>query len=112
MPMYNLIEHSNNHSNISGSLWQVRRDEIENKANFTVASSSSFKYKSDFVDDAEVDGTKSRVKIALRLKYLINFWRSFEISLINSKVDQIKVEQISSSNQLSEGFKKSVYWNG
>ena len=27
MPMYNLIEYSNNHSKTSGSLWQSSRDE-------------------------------------------------------------------------------------
>ena len=27
MPMYNLIEYSNNYSNTSGSLWQFKRDE-------------------------------------------------------------------------------------
>ena len=29
MPMYNLIEYSENYSDISGSLWQFKRDEIE-----------------------------------------------------------------------------------
>ena len=28
MPLYNLIECSNNHSNTSGSLWQFKRDEV------------------------------------------------------------------------------------
>ena len=29
MPMYNLIEYSDNYSDTSGSLWQFKRDEIE-----------------------------------------------------------------------------------
>ena len=29
MPMYNLIEYSDNYSDASGSLWQFKRDEIE-----------------------------------------------------------------------------------
>ena len=29
MPMYNLIEYSDNYSDTSGSLWQLKRDEIE-----------------------------------------------------------------------------------
>ena len=29
MLMYNLIEYSENYSDISGSLWQFKRDEIE-----------------------------------------------------------------------------------
>ena len=29
MPMYNLIEYSDNYSDTSGNLWQFQRDEIE-----------------------------------------------------------------------------------
>ena len=36
MPMYNLIEYSNNYSNTSGSLWQFKRDEIEGDVDLTV----------------------------------------------------------------------------
>ena len=49
MPMYYLIEYSDNYSDTSGSLWQFKRDEQNmkngNPANFTTADSSSFKYK-------------------------------------------------------------------
>ena len=35
MPMYNLIEYSKNYWDISGSLWQFKRDEVSvNNANF------------------------------------------------------------------------------
>ena len=40
MPMYNLIEYSNNYSDTSGSLWQVKRDEIATNSN--VCSANSF----------------------------------------------------------------------
>ena len=30
MAMYNLTEHSNNYSDTSGSLWQLKRDEVLN----------------------------------------------------------------------------------
>ena len=36
MPMYNLIEHSDNYSHTSGSLWQFKRDEIEENVNLTL----------------------------------------------------------------------------
>ena len=55
MPMYNLIEYSDNYSDTSGSLWQIKRDEIEGDVDFTVNAqhipdnSSSFKYKSSFI---------------------------------------------------------------
>ena len=35
VPMYNLIEYSDNYSDTSGSLWQFKRDEIINNANVT-----------------------------------------------------------------------------
>ena len=51
MRMYNLLECSDNYSDISGSLWQFKRDEIEVDVDLTVIpqhipnNSSSFKYK-------------------------------------------------------------------
>ena len=33
MPMYNLIEYSDNYSDISGILWGFKRDEITNNPN-------------------------------------------------------------------------------
>ena len=75
MPMYNLIEYSDNYSDTSGSLWQFKRDEIEGDVDLTVDdqhvpnNSSSFKYKSSFVTN------RNGVKIVVPLKYLSNFWR-------------------------------------
>ena len=87
MPMYNLIEYSDNYSDTSGSLWQFKRDEIEGDVDLTVDAqhipnnSSSFKYKSSFITN------RNGVKIAVPLKYLSNFWRSLEMLLINCKVE-------------------------
>ena len=40
MPMYNLIEHSENYSDTSGSLWQLTRDEVPtNNVDLTINSS-------------------------------------------------------------------------
>ena len=68
MPMYNLIEYSDNYSDTSGSLWD-------------------FKYKASLIGNTENNGTKNGVKIAVPLKYLSNFWRSLEMPLINCKVE-------------------------
>ena len=57
MPMYNLIEYSDNYSDTSGSLWQFKRDEIGGDDDLTVDAqhipnnSPSFKYKSNFIID-------------------------------------------------------------
>ena len=83
MPMYNLIEFSDNYSDTSGSLWQFKRDKIEGNVDLTVDNnniannSSSFKYKSSLITN------KNGVEIAPPLKYLSNFWRSLEMPLIN-----------------------------
>ena len=88
MPMYNLIEYSDNYSDTSGSLWQFKRDEIINNAEVTNDNNApSFKYKSNIIGNTENNGTKNKVKIAVPLKYLSNFWRSLEMPLINCKVE-------------------------
>ena len=44
MPMYNLIEYSDNYSDTPGSLWQFKRDEIPaNNADLTIDNCESFK---------------------------------------------------------------------
>ena len=87
MPMYNLIEYSDNYYNACGSLWQIKRDETGGDDDWTVDAqdipndASSFKYKSSFITD------KNGVKIAGPLKCLSNFWRSLEMPLFNCKVE-------------------------
>ena len=86
--MYNLIEYSDNYSDTSGSLWNFKRDEITNNANVTNDDNApSFKYKANLIANTESDGTKNGVKIAVRLKYFSNFWRSLEMPLINCEVE-------------------------
>ena len=92
MPMYNLIQYSDNYSDTSGSLWQFKRDEQSkenngNISNVSTDNSSSFKYKSNFIGTIPNGGRKNGVKIAVPLKYLSNFWRSLEMPLINCKVE-------------------------
>ena len=71
MPMYNLIEYSDNYSDTSGSLWQFKRDEIEENINLTVDDNHtpnnlpSFKYKSSLITN------RNDVKIAAPLRYII-----------------------------------------
>ena len=88
MPMYNLIEYSDNYSDTSGSLWNFKRDEIINNADVTNDNNSpSFKYKASIIGNTENNGIKNRVKIDVPLKYLSNFWRSLEMPLINYKIE-------------------------
>ena len=99
MPMYNLIEYSDNYSDTSWSLWQFKRDEVPaNNADLTINNSQSFKYKAALLGKTAnaVNNTNSSVKdakIVVPLKYLSNFWRSLEMPLINCKV-QLKLNWI------------------
>ena len=95
MPMYNLLEYSDNYEKSSLSLYQFKRDEIEGNQdvaavnnNDVVYNSSSFKYKSTFIDSVIDDTTNSmnNVKIVVPLKYLSNFFRSLDMPLINCKI--------------------------
>ena len=88
MPMYNLIEYSDNYSSTPGSLWHFRRDEIINNADVTNDDNApSFKHKASLIGDTGNNGTKNGSKIAVPLKYLSNFWISLEMPLINCKVE-------------------------
>ena len=93
MPMYKLIECRDNYSDTSGRLWQFKRDESPvtnavNPDNVSTTNSTTFKYKSSFFKSLEDDdnGILKDMKIAVPLKYLSNFWRPLEMSLINWKI--------------------------
>ena len=91
MPMYNLIEYSDNYQDSSATLYQYKRDEPPeaNAINdLTTDTLSSFKYKVSLLGNPVLDGniTKRSVKVVVPLKYLSNFFRSLEIPLINCKI--------------------------
>ena len=95
MPMYNLIEYSDNYQDSSATLYQYKRDEPpEGNAidDLTADNSSSFKYKIKLLGNVtEFDGDAAgvrrlNVKVAVPLKYLSNFFRSLEMALINCKI--------------------------
>ena len=85
MPMYNLIEYSDNYSKTSGSLWQYYKDE----PNDNLANSESFKSKVKITGSTPAGGNTKDVKIIVPLKYLSNFWRTLEMPLINCEVNLI-----------------------
>ena len=50
MPVYKLIDYSDNYSDTSGSLWQFKRDEVpDNNADLAIDNSQSFEYKAALV---------------------------------------------------------------
>ena len=91
MPMYNLIEYSDNYQDSSATLCQYKRDEPpegDPTPNLAVDNSSSYKYEVELLGDPVVANNIARrnVKVVVPLKYLSNFFRSLEMPLINGKI--------------------------
>ena len=91
MPMYNLIEYSDNYQDSSATLYQYKRDEPpedDTVADLTADNSSSLKYKISLLGNPVVANNIARinVKVVVPLKYLSNFFRSLEMPLINCKI--------------------------
>ena len=140
MPMYNLIEFSNNYLETSETLWQYYRDD----PNDNVTQSESFKFKIRITGKIPTPANTKDVEIAVPLKYLSNFWRTLEMPFINCEINLILTWYedcvISSATgarkskktdtklyvtmvtlttqdntkllkQLKSGFKRTIHWN-
>ena len=98
MPMYNLIEYSDNYSKTSGSLWQYCKEipAIDDDGDIldfdsTAANANatdSFNFKTKITDQTDHNGIIN-VEIIVPLKYLSTFWRTLEMPLINCEVELI-----------------------
>ena len=95
MPIYNLIEYSNNYSKTSGSFWQYCKEipavnDAGNIIDFTNTNTTdSFKLQTKITDQTNNDGRIDSVEIMVALKYLSNFQRTLEMPLINCEVELI-----------------------
>ena len=83
MPMYNLIEYSDNHAKTTGSLWQYCKDiPARNNGAIVIFAENnltdSFNFKVKITGQTGDDGTKD-VEIMVPLKYLSNFCRTLEM---------------------------------
>ena len=78
MPMYCLLEYSENHSVTSGSLWNFYRNEMNDDVNENNADCNTKRIRSISADNNRLD-----TEVVVLLKFLSNFWRSFELLLIN-----------------------------
>ena len=91
MPIYNLIEYSDNYQDSSATLYQYKRDEPpedDAAADLTTDNSSSFKYEISLLGNPVVANNIARlnVKVVVPLKYLSNFFKSLEMPLIKCKI--------------------------
>ena len=140
MPMYNLIEYSDNYSKTSGSFWQCYRDD----PNKIITDFESFKFKVKITGKTPAACNTKDVRIAVPLKHLSNFWRTLEVPLINCatyliltwsenfvissatgetefKIKNVPVyvpvvtlstqDNANLLQQLKSGFKKTINWN-
>ena len=101
MPMYNLIEYSDNYSKTSGSLWQYCKEipAVNNDGNIVdfngANATDSFNFKTKITGQTAADNNNGNiagrvdVEIMVPLKYLSNFWRTLEMPLINCEVELI-----------------------
>ena len=101
MPIYNLLEYSNNHSVTSGSLWNHYRDEVNESANenndansfrinnnkTTTTTSKSFEYRTKLIGSTPNNNSRLDAEVVVPLKYLSNFCRSLDLSLINCEIE-------------------------
>ena len=85
MPMYNLIEYSDNYSKTSASLWQYYIDD----PNDNITQSESFKSKIKIAGKTLARGNMKIAEIIVPLKCLSNFWKTPEMPLINCEVNLI-----------------------
>ena len=102
IPMYNLIEYSDNYSKTSVSLWQYYRDDPNNN----ITQSESFKYKIKITGKTLTVGNTKDVKTAVPLKYLSNIWKTLELPLIICEISLdltwSKICVISSAVEITE----------
>ena len=99
MPIYNLLEYSNNYSMTSGSLWNYSRDEVNDSANenndannFRInnnktTTSKSFEHKTKVIGITPNNDSRLDAEVVVPLKYLSNFCRSLDLHLINCEIE-------------------------
>ena len=86
MPMYNLLEYSDNYQNSTGSLYQFKRDEPPNDNANVGNNTTSLVYKSKLIKGTD-NNNVNNVKFVVPLKNVSNFFRSLELPLVNCKID-------------------------
>ena len=73
MPIYNLIEYSDNYSKTFGSLWQFYKDD----SNGTITQFELLKSKIKITEKTPAAGNTKDVEVIVPLKHLSNFLENF-----------------------------------
>ena len=88
--MYNLLEYNLSYSDTKGSFWFYSDNETANFNGYIANTDNckSFSYKTKLLGNTEpnrVTGSLRNTTVAVLSKYLRDFWKSFEMPLINCK---------------------------
>ena len=98
MPMYNLLEYSDNYYRTLRSLWNYYREEINDDENENhnnnnrllnnnkTITSKSFRYKKKIRGSTLDNESRLNAEVVVPLKYLSNFWRSLDLPLNNCEI--------------------------
>ena len=78
MPMYNLIEHTENYSKTPRSLWQY----CKGKPNDNLEDPESFKSKMKITRNTPADDNTKNLEIIVPLKYLSTFWNAIHFETV------------------------------
>ena len=101
MPMYNLIEYSDNYSKTSGSLWQYCKEipAVNNDGNIVdfngANATDSFNFKTKITGQTAANNNNGNiagrvdVEIMVPIKYISNFWRTLAMPLIKCEIEFI-----------------------
>ena len=128
MPIYNLIEYSDNYQDSSATLYQYKRDEPPDVLanNLTRDNSNSFKYKVELLGDPVHAGGIARRnvkvwKIKLNLTWkkecVLSNQAGAAVFIINDTKLYVPVVTLSKEDnkdfieQQNKGFQRSIYWN-
>ena len=99
IPMYSIIEYSDNYLKTSGSLWQYCQEipAVNNNGDIVdfngANATDSFNFNTKITDQTAADNNNGNitvrvnVEIMVPLNYFSNFWRTLEMLLIICKVE-------------------------
>ena len=99
VPIYNLLEYSENYSMRLESLRNYYRDEINDSANENndvdsyrikknkIATSHSFEYKTKTIERTPKNNNVLDTEVFVPLEYSSNFWRSHDVLLSNCEIE-------------------------
>ena len=99
LPMYNLIEYSDNYSKTSGSLSQYCKEipAVDDEGNIAIfnGTNNTDSFKSNIIGKTAANNNDDNiagrvdVEIMVPLKYLSNFWGTLDMPLINCEIELI-----------------------